>query len=299
MLPLPSEPGEGMVLVRMVRAPINPADLLAIEGRYAFDLEPDAPLGAEGVGIAHAVGRGVEAIRKGDVVLPLARGNWCRYRLLGERDLIPVPAVIDIDQAAMLRINPMTARMLLDHANLREGDLLLQNGAGSAVATWVRFFAARRGIAVLDIVRSAKSELPKAIIEAPNLAERVKVAAEGRPIVAALDSVAGEATGRLAECLAPGGRLVLFGHLSGAPISVRSQLITGGGLMIVGFSLRPAEAVLGYQAVRRLFQELLAPREGRLPTLPVQQVFPLSEAQAAIATAREGGRGRILLDLTS
>ena len=295
--PSPPAPRNDEVLVRMLYAPINPADLLAIEGRYAFDLPHDQPLGAEGAGLVEAVGEAVADLRPGDLVVPLERGNWCAMRLLPRRHLVALPG-IDPAQAAMLRINPPTAHLLLRDAGVRSGDALIQNGAGSVVAHWVRAFAARMDVKVIDVVRRPHPETPDALLDGDDLAQRARAASGGRPIRAALDCVAGAATGRLAGCLARNGRLLLFGHLSGEPIQVRSQLLTGGSLSIAGFSLRPAEVALGAAGVHAMFGELAALHAADPPILPVRAIVPLSRATEGIALAGAGGRGRILFDLT-
>ena len=295
--PSPPAPRNDEVLVRMLYAPVNPADLLAIEGRYSFDLPHDQPLGAEGAGLVEAVGEAVDDLRPGELVMPLERGNWCARRLLPRRHLMALPGV-DPVQAAMLRINPPTAHLLLRHAGVRPGEALIQNGAGSVVAHWVRAFAARMDVKVINVVRRLHPETPDALLDGDDLAERAQAASGGRPIRTALDCVAGAATGRLASCLARGGRLLLFGHLSGEPIQVRSQLLTGGGLSIAGFSLRPAEAALGAVGVHAMFRELAAFHASDPPALPVREIVPLSRAVEGIVLARAGGSGRILFDLT-
>jgi len=298
-LPLPAVCAPGEVRVAMLRAPINPADLLIIDGRYSIDVDRSQPIGAEGVGVVEAVGEGVDDLSPGDRVLPLTRGNWSRYRVMPRRHVIALPADLDLpdEQAAMLRINPLTARLLLDAAGVSAGDAVVQNGAGSAVAWWVRLIAAYRGVAVTDVVRRALPDHPHALIDGPDLAERVKAATD-RPVRAALDCVAGSATERMATCLAPGGRLLLFGHLSGEPVTIRSQLLTGGGLSITGFSLRPVEAALGRAGIDALFTDLFTLLRRAPPALPVRAVVPLSRAGEAVALAREGSGGRVLIDLT-
>ena len=111
--------------------------------------------------------------------------------------------------------------------------------------------------------------------------------------------MAGTATGRMAQCLASGGRIIVFGHLSGEPISVRSQLLTGGGLTIQGFSLRSAEAALGQEKRNRMIADLLALFETAQLCLPVREIMPLSRVEAAVALARTAGAGRVMLDLTT
>lgn len=78
--PVPAKLCSTHVVVRMSYAPINPADLLILEGRYGFDLPLDLPLGSEGVGVVERVGTAVAEVKPGDRVLPLDRGNWCARR---------------------------------------------------------------------------------------------------------------------------------------------------------------------------------------------------------------------------
>ncbi|MEI9926982.1 MAG: alcohol dehydrogenase catalytic domain-containing protein [Sphingomonas sp.] len=85
-------------------APVNPADLLMIDGRYAHQPSLPCALGAEGAGRVVAIGRGVERLAVGDDVIPLLRGNWASHRLLAEDRLVRVPPALSPMQAAMLRI---------------------------------------------------------------------------------------------------------------------------------------------------------------------------------------------------
>lgn len=295
--PMPSDPAPHEVRVRMSYAPLNPADLLAIDGRYSFELAAGVPLGAEGSGIVEVTGQEVRDLEPGDPVMLLSRGNWCRYRTVPRSEVIVLPAGADMVQAAMLRINPPTAKLLLAAAGTGAGDVIVQNAATSSVATWVRMLAAQVGVTVIDVVRRPDPALPGAIVDGEDLADRVKDLAADRPVCAALDCVAGSATERMARCLGAGGRVVLFGHMSGEPIQVRSQLLTGGGLTITGFSLRPAEAALGPRRVGDMFEELLSLKDRTGLELPVRAILPLARADDAIALAREGGRGRVLLHL--
>lgn len=296
--PLARPPGGAELVVRMLYAPINPADILAIDGRYSFSLDPDVPIGAEGVGIVEQVGPGVTDLFPGDQVILLSRGNWCRYRLVPRSDVVALPAGIDAVQAAMLRINPATAQLLIDAAHLCDRDVIVQNAATSAVAQWVRAVAARRAIRVIDVVRRPDEALPDAIVDGPDLPDRVMAAAAGLPIRAALDCVAGTASERLARCLPPGGRLIVFGHLSGEPLTISSQVMTRGALIVQGFSLRPAEAAMAVEDRAKMYSMLFELSVKLQVRLPVRSLIPLSRFGDAIAMARTPGRGRVMFDLT-
>ena len=197
----------------------------------------------------------------------------------------------------MLRINGATAWRLLAQAELEPGEWLIQNAGNSSVAHLVRLLAARRALKVIDVVRSGPGDTANRFVDGPDLARRVGAVVGGGELKLALDCVAGPATGRLAECLAPGGALVVFGHLSGRPCEVASTLLTARLLTLHGFSLRPAEAPDPPERLGQIQEEvaeLLRPTPARLP---VRDVFGLSELGAALAAATAGGGGRVLLAL--
>lgn len=64
--------GAGQVQVRMLFAPINPADLNMIQGSYPIHPELPAVGGNEGVGRVVSVGAGVSKFRVGDLVIPVS-----------------------------------------------------------------------------------------------------------------------------------------------------------------------------------------------------------------------------------
>jgi mitochondrial enoyl-[acyl-carrier protein] reductase / trans-2-enoyl-CoA reductase len=77
--PVPT-PQKGELLLEMLAAPVNPADLNIIEGKYGELPELPAVIGNEGVGRVKACGGGVEGYSPGDLVLPMRWGTWTRSR---------------------------------------------------------------------------------------------------------------------------------------------------------------------------------------------------------------------------
>lgn len=293
-LPPPKPPGPGQLLVRMLRAPLNPADRLAIAGSYAAPGGLPEVLGAEGLGTVEQIGESVSGFAAGDRVILLSRGNWASWRLVPAAEAMPVPHGLGDEQAAMLRINPATAWRLLDGLALSPGDWLAQNAARSSVARWVRLLARRRGLGVIDVVRAPAGGAE--IEDGEELAERVAETADGAPVRGALDAVAGEATGRLASCLAAGGALTVYGHLSGRPCSIPSMLLTTRMLRVSGFSLRPAEQAERRDRRAAIYEELAA-LAVEAPE-PVAATWGLSEIEQALAASQAPDRrGRILLAL--
>ena len=122
-VPDPGAPAAGDVVFDVLAFPINPADLSMCRGTYRLRPPLPAGIGAECVGRVTAVGGGVAHVKPGDLVINLQRENWAQRRRVAGDDVIPVPAGVDLLQAAMLRINPPTALLLLtDVVELRPGD---------------------------------------------------------------------------------------------------------------------------------------------------------------------------------
>lgn len=299
----------------MLAAPVNPADLLVLEGRYPHPVANGSVLGAEGVGCVVDVGPDITDIAPGQLALPLDRGNWASHRLVAADRLIPVSPDIPLthQQLATLRINPATAWRLLDNMALKAGDWIVQSAAGSFVARAVCVFAATRGIGVVNVVRNPAHYpgLANVIADDPtrsatDFAAQVKHITGHAPVRLALDAVAGETSGRLAACLAHGGLLRVYGHLSGHPCSVPSALLTGGGLRIDGFTLRRAESDAGIAELRQFYDRLLAVMTdkdlwpaGAWPVISAtHHLTDLGNALRAARSGLAGPGGRVFLTLS-
>lgn len=279
-------------------APINPADLLMIDGRYPHGVDLPTVLGAEGVGEVIAVGARVQRMQVGAPVLPLVRGAWCGWRTLREDQVAPAPPDLDLEQAAMLRVNASTAWRLLDGCALSPDDLVVQNAARSSVACLVRMIARERGVGVVNVVRDGPLEDDGHwLFDGPDLAARARALAGGRRLRLAIDCVAGAATGRMAELLDERGKLIIFGHLSGKPCETPSSLMTSKRLLLEGFSLRPAEAEDPPGRPAAIIEEVARLMAITRQTLAVREIYPLSALDLALQAARSPGRGRVLLDL--
>ncbi|MES2569221.1 MAG: 2-enoyl thioester reductase domain-containing protein, partial [Verrucomicrobiota bacterium] len=227
--------------VRMLFAPINPADLNAIEGSYPIRPAswPAVP-GGEGAGVVEETGTAVNGVAPGTlVILPPGSGTWRGQCVVAADSLVAVPRGIAPEQAAMLRVNPATAlRMMRDFVDLRPGDWILQNAANSGVGRAVIGMARLFGFKTLNIVRR-----PELIEELKaGGADMVLVDGEGiraaigeTPIRLALNAVGGESALRLAEALSPGGTLVTYGAMGRQPVRIPNGLLIFQDLRLRGF----------------------------------------------------------------
>src|SRR6266700_3237319 len=143
------------VVVEMRAAPINPADLNQIEGKYPVRRELPATPGFEGAGVVVDTGANASVIPAGAlVILPHDLGTWREAVAVKASELIAVPPGIDPVHAAMLKINPMTAwRLLHDYVDLKSGDWLIQNAANSAAGRAVIQIGRELGFNTANVVR--------------------------------------------------------------------------------------------------------------------------------------------------
>src|SRR5437870_11901016 len=85
----------GEVIVKMRAAPINPADLNQIEGKYPVRAELPATPGFEGAGIVADVGADIKGLTSGAlVILPHNIGTWREAVAVNADELVVVPADI-------------------------------------------------------------------------------------------------------------------------------------------------------------------------------------------------------------
>jgi NADPH:quinone reductase len=299
-------PGRGEVLVRMIASPVNPSDVMYIRGEYGLKPEFPATPGFEGVGIVEASGGGVLGwLRRGNRVAVVndRRGNWSEYTITTARQVIPVPADIPDTQAATFFVNPATALALTRHVlKVPPGGWLLQTAAAGALGKMIVRLGRKYGFRTFNVVRHEKqiAELKglgadAVVLATDDLPARVKeiTGLDGVPF--AIDPVGGELGGRVLDCLAPGGRLIVYGSLSGRPIPVDSRLLIGNDLHIESFWLGRWAKQQRIPRMLGLFKQVLSlMREGVLTTEAVEE-FPMERVNAAMARAAEPGAGKVLL----
>jgi trans-2-enoyl-CoA reductase len=191
-------PAADEVVVKMRAAPINPADLNQIEGKYPVRPQLPATPGFEGAGVAVGLGANVKGLTSDAlVILPHNVGTWRDAVVVKAEDLVVVPDGIEPVQAAMLKINPLTAwRLLHDYVDLQKGDWLIQNAANSAAGRDIIQIAHELGYKTVNVVRRAEliDELraeggDAVLVDDENLREQVKNATDGAPIRLGLNSV--------------------------------------------------------------------------------------------------------------
>jgi mitochondrial enoyl-[acyl-carrier protein] reductase / trans-2-enoyl-CoA reductase len=299
------EPGPAEVLVQMLAAPVNPADLNAIEGKYPGRPEVPATPGMEGVGTVVETGAQSHSIKVGDhVLLPHHIGTWREALVVDAEDLIPVPAQIDPVQAATLKINPLTAwRLLHGYVQLKPGDWVIQNAANSAAGRAVIQISHELGFKIINVVR--RSELIEelrnqggdvVLVDGENLRHEAKAASNGSPIRLALNAVGGESALHLANALAPSATMVTYGAMSLQPLKIPNGLLIFKDLRFRGIWINkwydnasPDERLAAFRPLFDMAQR------GILKT-KVEKIYSFRDVKTAVAHATQGKRsGKIIL----
>jgi mitochondrial enoyl-[acyl-carrier protein] reductase / trans-2-enoyl-CoA reductase len=298
------EPAADEVVFDVLAFPINPADMWFCKGSYRLKPPLPATPGAECVGRVAAVGAAVKHVKAGDLVINLQRENWAQRRKVKGDDAIPLPAGIDLKQAAMVRINPPTALLMLsDFVDLKPGDWVIQNVANSAVGRLLIVLARQRGLRTVNVVRRASltDELKTrgadlVVVDADDLGRRVAQATGDAAIRLGVEAIGGSATGRLADCVATDGTLVHYGSMSGEDPKVGRSNFIYRGVRLTGFMLGRFLGRRSPEKIREIYgglaQQVMA---GKL-SAPVDTVYPIDKIKEALAHADRGGRnGKILV----
>src|SRR5208283_4818774 len=296
-------PGAGDIVFDVLAFPINPADVSFCRGSYRLRPPLPATPGAECVGRVAAVGAGVTGMRPGDLVVNMQRENWVQRRRISSEDAIPLPPGLDPAQAAMLRINPATALLLLeDHVTLAPGDWVIQDVANSAVGRHLIGLAKGKGVRTVNVVRrdNVAAELRDlgadvVLKDGPDLAERTRAAVGGAPIRLGIDAVSGEACKRIGDCVADGGVTVSYGSMSGQDLVVSRTALTRG-VRLTAFALGDGLAKRTRAQVPAVYADLAAKIRDGVLRAPIDSTYPIEDIKAALIQAQQGGRhGKVLV----
>jgi len=134
-------PSEGQVLVKIIAASVNTADLTFTGGMARLFLgvrKPKEPrLGTDIAGRVEAIGSHVTGFKLGEDVFGYATGGFAEYAVTRERNLVSKPANISYEQAATVPVAAITALQgLRDKGKIQAGQKVLIYGASGGVGTF-------------------------------------------------------------------------------------------------------------------------------------------------------------------
>jgi NADPH:quinone reductase-like Zn-dependent oxidoreductase len=224
------EAGPGTVRIRVKAAGVNFADVMARMGLY-----PDAPplpcvVGYEVAGVVDRVGSGVTGFAEGDRVVSLTRfGGYSDTVVVPVAQVTRITEGLSFEVAAAIPVNWLTAWLMLVHlGNVHAGERVLVHAAAGGVGQAAVQIARWRGATVLGTAsRSKHDRLREAGVEhaidyrEQDFETEVMKLTGGKGVHIVLDAVGGSSFQKSYRCLAPLGRLFLFGVSSFVPNRTR------------------------------------------------------------------------------
>jgi NADPH:quinone reductase-like Zn-dependent oxidoreductase len=286
----PRPPEAGEVLLRILAAPVNPADLNTIEGTYGVKPALPAVPGIEGCG--EVVESGSPDYQPGDRVIFLRRAaTWSTHTTVAADSLFKLPAGIDPVQAAMLKVNPATAWQLLHgFEKLTKGDWIVQNLGNSAVGRCVIQIARDLGIHTVSFVRNADQFAGLKSLGADHVLlddedgfAAAKEILGGANAALAFNAVGGDSALRLMKLLRLSGTHVTYGAMGRKPITLPNGLLLFQDIRVRGLWVTRWVENASSEEVRATYQDLASRVAAGKLVQPVDGTFPLEKFQDALA----------------
>jgi NADPH:quinone reductase-like Zn-dependent oxidoreductase len=251
------EPAPGEALIRVRACAVNHVDIDMRNGTSRLPLTLPHTLGFEIAGEVAAIGAEVSEVAVGDRVSPLYQIHcreceWCRrgehmhcesIAMLGVQSpggyaefvtapawaLIALPDSLTFEHAAAIQTTFGTVwHALTGRAQLREGEWVLVNAAGSGVGTAGVQVARMLGARVIasagaDFKLERAQELgAEAVVNyaTEDLSQRVRTITGGRGVDVVMESVGGEVLRMSLDALSKDGRVVTVGAHAGEVVPV-------------------------------------------------------------------------------
>jgi NADPH2:quinone reductase len=294
-LPIP-QPGPGQIAVDVHHAGINFVDVMARRGDYAAGW-PFVP-GLEIAGVVRALGPDVEGPAVGTRVAAFSgRGGLAEVAVVAAALAVPIPDGVDFVVAGAAPAAPTTAELLVRHtARVRPGDTVVVHAAAGGVGHALAQQLKRIDDVTIGGTVGRPERVPAALAAGYDwaLARTETTAAEiiehtgGRGADVIFDPQGTELLDLDLELVAPGGRVVLLGNVTGelGPLPTVGRLYTLNAA-IAGFSLTRWSGAAPEQVAAALETVLGDLAAGRL-ALPLTEVDGLAGAAAAQQALAEG-----------
>lgn len=224
-IPEAPEPGPGEVRLDIAGVGVGYFDGLLIRGDY--QIRPELPFipGSSLAGTVDAVGEGVDHLQPGQHVAAFAlHGGMAEQVVLPAASCAPLPDGIDRVAAANFFISWATSLYgLREIGGVGEGDTVLVLGASGSTGTTAIQCARALGATVIACASSGDKRahcLDRGADHATDYTaedwrEQVKAVTDGRGVDAVYDPVGGELAEPALRLLAPGGRYLVVGFVTG------------------------------------------------------------------------------------
>lgn len=284
------QPRDGEVLIEVKSSGINYADTARREGQYVVPTALPYVPGSEVAGVIMETGSEARNFSKGQRVVALIEaGGYSQYVAVDERVLTPIPDNVDFDQAVALPLQGLSAyHILKTMGRLAPGETVLihaaAGGVGAIAVQLAKIFGAGKIIATASTDEKLAHAKKMGATHVVNYSEdgwveKVKEITEGKGVDVALEMVGGDVFNQTVKCLAPFGRLVIFGAASGQQATFNPGQLMRKNQSVIGFFL--PQIMRNPELFQQSFKELLGYMASGQLTLTIGGSYPLEEAAQA------------------
>lgn len=296
--------GPNDVLVEIVTAGLNRADLVQRRGMYPPPPGASTIMGLECAGTIVAVGGDVSDWSVGDRVCGLmAGGGYAEYAIVDQGSLFRIPDSMSFDEAGALPEVMMTVwANIFDRCQFRAGESVLIHGGTSGIGTMAIQMLKHAGAAKIMITAGSAEKCAFAKSLGADLAinyrdedfESIAREAGGADVI--LDMVGGDYVQKNISVAKLGGRIVNIAYMQGAQVELNLLPLMLKRLILTGTTLR-ARPNSDKQRIRDAILADFWPAVLSGSIKPViDTTYPFEDAEAAQAHMAKGGHiGKILL----
>ena len=250
--------GEGQVVVDVAAAGLNFIDTYHRSGLYPMEF-PFTP-GVEGAGVVTAVGTGVEEVAVGDRVAWSGQiGSYAEQSVVAAASAVPVPDEIDLETAAALLLQGLTAHYLAtDTFPLTDAHQCLIHAGAGGVGLLLTQIAAMKGARVITTVGSEdKAGLSRdagaddvIVYTETDFKAAVEDLVGEKSLDVVFDGVGAATFDKSIDLLRPRGMMVTFGNASGPVPDISPLMLSQKGSLFLtrptlAHYLRTREELLG------------------------------------------------------
>lgn len=279
--------GDQEVLVEVKAIGVNYADTARREGKYVVPTKLPFIPGAEVAGEVVAVGKDVKRLKPGMRVVSLIEsGAYAQFVSVHERVLTEIPNGVEYSDAVALPLQGQTAyHILKTMGRLEKGETVLVHaaagGVGALAVQLAKLFGAGKVIATASTEEKllhAKNLGADYLVNytEPGWEEKVREFTGGKGVDIALEMVGGDIFEKTFKCLAPFGRLVIFGRASGEMSTLDAAQLMRRNHSVIGFFL--PQIMSQPELYQRSFTELLNFVDSGELKLTIGGIYRLEEA---------------------
>ncbi|ETA98195.1 NAD(P)H-quinone oxidoreductase [Mycobacterium avium subsp. hominissuis] len=294
--------GPGEVVVKVAAAGVNRADVLQAAGKYPPPPGASETIGMEVSGVIAEVGDGVTEWSVGqEVCALLAGGGYAEYVAVPAGQLLPIPAGVDlVDAAGLPEVACTVWSNLVLIAGLRNGQLLLVHGGASGIGSHAiqvaRALGARVAVTAgsaekLDFCRELGADITINYRDEDFVA---RLADETRGADVILDIMGAAYLDRNIDALATDGQLVIIGMQGGVKAELNIGKLLAKRARVIGTTLR-GRPVSGPNSKTEIVQAVTA---SVWPMIADGRVRPIIGARLPIQQAGEAHRRLVASEVT-